>query len=145
MKKDNSTLFTTIATFVALLQPTLPKFGEPTDMIITFALVTIAAIATFLKQKISVEVNRNALIATWVVFGVALFGGINNLLIQLNAWNPLYMNEKTQTVLRDIIVSILALLNLLSKKIFPTDAGQAIQNAKNNIKQGDTQVIQTLK
>lgn len=138
MKKDNSKIYTYITTAAAFLQMYLPNLllNPHTSDIISAALLSIVSVFTIMKQRVSVEVNdKKAVWYTWLLVGIAGMGGINEIV------GKIQFNGNTQNILRSAIAGIIGLLNIMSKSLFPTDAGKAIAATKNDIKSGTSQVL----
>jgi hypothetical protein len=72
---------------------------------------------------------------TYILIGVAALGGVNEII------GIIHFNAQWQNVLRSVVVSLIGLLNLTSKTLFPSEAGEAIQGLKDSIKEGKTEVI----
>lgn len=136
MEKDKSRIYTYIAVGATLMQMYLPQLqtnwnlSEISVKVITAILLAIISIATIKKQRISVEVNNKAIFYTWVLIGIAAVGCLNEIL------SFTYLDYRWADIARSTIASILGLYNLVSKSLFPTEAGKVIQETKNDIKTG---------
>lgn len=130
--KDKSRMYTYIAAFAAFLQVSIPQWNlsDISTQIVSAILLAIVSIFTILKQRSSVEIDNNAVTVTWLLIGVAALGAANEVL------GLVHFNDSLQGILRSIIASVIGLLNLASKNLFPTDAGKMIQGIKSDIKEG---------
>jgi hypothetical protein len=135
--KDNSKTYTYLATVAAFLQMSVPQWHLPdiTSQVVSAALLAIVSIFTILKQRTSVEINNQSVMYTYILIGVAALGGVNEII------GIIHFNAQWQNVLRSVVVSLIGLLNLTSKTLFPSEAGEAIQGLKDSIKEGKTEVI----
>jgi len=134
--KDKSRVYTYVAVGATLLQMYVPQLKENfhladvTVKVITAILIAIISIATIKKQRISVEVNRKAVIVTWFLISIAAIGCLNEIL------SFAYLDYAWANTLRSIVASALGFFNLVSKSLFPTEAGKVIQTIKSDLKQG---------
>lgn len=137
---DKSRLYTSIAMVAAFLQTLVAtmKFDEITTGVVSTVLLTIAAVFTLKKQRVSVEINKKAIIATWVLVGIAALGGINEILDQI------VITGVWQDRLRTIIAALIGVLNIASKSWFPTEEGKIIQDVKKDLKEGTFGVENTV-
>lgn len=139
--KDNSRTYTYIATAAAFIQMSLPQFhlSDIATQITSAALLAIISVFTILKQRVSVEINNQSVMYTWILVGAAALGGLNEII------GIVHFNPALQTGLRSAIAAIIGLLNLASKTLFPSEAGEAIQSVKNGIKEGNVTLVQSIK
>lgn len=128
---DKSRIYTYIAAAAAFLQVSVPQWhlADTTTQLTSAILLTVVSVFTILKQRISIEVSNSANIATYFLIAIALAGGINEVL------GIVHINAHTQGILRSVLASVIGLLNLASKSLFPTDAGKVIQQTKVEIKE----------
>jgi hypothetical protein len=135
--KDNSKIYTYLATVAAFLQMSVPQWHLPdiTSQVISAALLAIVSVFTILKQRVSVEINSQSVMYTYILIGVAALGGLNEIV------GIVHFNAQWQNILRSIIAAIIGILNLTSKTLFPSEAGTAIQELKDDIKQGNTTIV----
>ena len=135
--KDNSKIYTYLATVAAFLQVSVPQWHLPdiTAQVVSAALLAAVSIFTILKQRASVEVSKQSLMYTYILIGVAALGGLNEII------GIIHFNDQWQNVLRSVVAALIGILNLTSKALFPSEAGQAIQGIKNDIKAGKTEVV----
>jgi hypothetical protein len=135
--KDNSKIYTYLATVAAFLQMSVPQWHLPdiTAQVVSAALLAIVSIFTILKQRASVEVSKQSLMYTYILIGVAALGGLNEII------GIVHFNDQWQNILRSIIAAAIGILNLTSKALFPSEAGTAIQNIKDEIKAGKTEIV----
>jgi hypothetical protein len=135
--KDNSKIFTYLATVAAFLQMSVPQWHLPdiSAQIVSAALLAVVSIFTILKQRSSVEINSQSVVYTYILIGVAALGGLNEIV------GIVHFDGQWQNILRSIIAALIGILNVTSKALFPSEAGQAIQGIKDNIKSGTAEVV----
>lgn len=135
--KDNSKIYTYLATVAAFLQLSVPQWHLPdiTSQVVSTALLAFVSIFTILKQRVSVEINSQSVMYTYILIGVAALGGLNEIV------GIVHFTDQWQNILRSIIAGVIGILNITSKALFPSEAGQAIQGLKDDIKQGKTEVV----
>lgn len=135
--KDNSKIYTYLAMVAAFLQLSVPQWQLPdiTSQVVSAALLAVVSIFTILKQRVSVEINSQSVMYTWILIGVAALGGLNEIV------GIVHFSGHWQNILRSIIASAIGILNITSKTLFPSEAGEAIQGIKDDIKQGKTEVV----
>jgi hypothetical protein len=135
--KDNSKIFTYLATVAAFLQMSVPQWHLPdiSAQIVSAALLAVVSVFTILKQRTSVEINNQSVTYTYILIGAAALGGLNEII------GIVHFDAQWQNILRSITVSLIGLLNLTSKTLFPSEAGQAIQGLKNDLKDGKAEVV----
>ena len=89
MKKitDKSRVYTNIAMIAAFAQMYVPQLqsdwhlSDVVTKIITVVLLTVVSVVTIKKQRVSIEINdKNALLLTYVLIGMAIAGGLNEIL-----------------------------------------------------------------
>lgn len=128
--KDKSRLYTNIALSATFAQTMLPTFhfSDTVTGIITTVLLTTASVFTILKQRVSVEINKDAVILTWVLAGIAALGGLNDVIGQIS------LTDIWQDRLRTLIAALIGILNIVSKELFPTPEGKVIASIKQDLK-----------
>lgn len=121
---DKSRIYTFLAVGFAFLQTLFSG-----DVTMTIIFLTLASVFTILKQRVSIEVNENAMIATYVLVALAVMGGLNDLL------GVFHFGEVWDVRLRKIVAALIGLLNIASKNLFPTEEGKVIQGVKQELKE----------
>lgn len=131
-------IYTALALIFAFVQTLLPtmKFDEVETTIATTILLTLVSVFTLMKQRVSVEINKNAKILTWVLIGIAALGGINELVGNLptDIAFKIHISNLWQERLRTIIAALIGILNIASKNLFPTEEGKVIEETKKDLK-----------
>lgn len=127
-------IYTGLAITFAFLQTLLPTLflSDTQTAIATVSLLTLASVFTILKQRISVEINNNATIFTWILIGLAVLGGLNEVL------GSVHLSGALQGRLSTIVAALIGVLNITSKTFFPTEAGKVVQNVKDDLKEQET-------
>jgi hypothetical protein len=135
--KDNSKIFTYLATVAAFLQMSVPQWHLPdvSAQVVSAALLAVVSVFTILKQRTSVEINNQSVTYTYILIGAAALGGLNEII------GIVHFDAQWQNILRSIIAALIGILNVTSKALFPSEAGQAIQGIKDNIKSGTAEVV----
>lgn len=106
---------------------TMPANAE-TITLISAILIYLASILTALKQVLSVEIKtRKALIGSAILFLIATFGGIGDLL------NVVNFGELTEQWIRFGVTGAILILNFSSKQWFPTQEGKVIEQVKEKL------------
>ena len=133
-------IYMLITLIAAYLQASVvPSLGltDSQSFIATSLLLIVASVFTILKQRLSVEVNdRKALLFTWVLIGIAVIGGLNEIVASQRFTEAFHFSDKFTNAMRAGIAGLFGILNVFSKAWFPTEAGKVIQNIKSDLKQG---------
>lgn len=111
-----SNIFTALVSIVAIIQTmiTNPPFTD--DQVFTLgAVLTYAALVlTYAKQYFSPEVSDIARKATMWIAIIATVTGLLDLI------KVFHLNDVTEQRIRWIITSVVAILNIISKQLFPS-------------------------
>lgn len=125
-------LFTAIAVSAAFLQTitSVSLLGFPVaNGIVTTVMLTVVAVYTIKKQRVSIEVNdTKAHSYTWILIIIAIGGGMNDLL------GIVHFNPMIDVILKTIVSGSIGLLNVISKSLFPTMEGQILDRRENQLK-----------
>lgn len=141
-------IYMLITLLAAYLQASVvPSLGltDSQSFIATSLLLIVASVFTILKQRLSVEVNdKKALIYTWVLIGIAVIGGLNEIVSSQNFIQAFSFSDKFTNAMRAGIAGLFGILNVFSKAWFPTQEGKVIQSVKSDLKQGTFGVENTV-
>lgn len=108
------TVLTGIITAFQLLVPQMPFQNEETTVFVSAVLMFAVSVLTASKQYFSCDVSNKALKSTLIIALIATVGAFNELI------NALTIPEVLGQWLRFFITAATAILNFLSKEIFPS-------------------------
>lgn len=130
---DKSRLYTNITYILTGLQMMLPmfNFNADTSAIVTGLLLTLIAGFTGLKQRVSIEIDKKAVIFTWILFLAVVAGGVNEVV------GYFHFSDQVTDGLRKGIALLIMGLNYASKTFFPSYEGKVIANKKKELKDGN--------
>lgn len=126
---------TMIVSFITIIQGYLgaTPLNQETTIIVSAVLIYLASVLTAIKQSISVEIKtRKALIASIIAVLIATIGGLTDI------FNVVHINDILAQWLRFGVTGSILLLNLASKKLFPTQEGKVIEKIKSSLDKTST-------
>lgn len=107
-------ILSVLAIVFTAIQGMIPTMPMPDTTIVSAIVMFIVTGLTIWKQALSKEIDNNALIPTIIVAAIATIGGLNELL------KVFHFTDVAGQWIRFVITSITAILNVLSKIIWPT-------------------------
>lgn len=113
MKKIVNALSILAIVFTAI-QGVIPEMPIHDTTIVSAVVMFLVTAFTIWKQALSKEIDNKALKATIIVAAIATLGGLNEL------FKAFPLSESVSQWLRFIVTSVIAVLNLLSKVLWPT-------------------------
>lgn len=111
-----STMLTATVTIIAVIQTSLttPPFTAGSVLIASSILAFASLLLTALKQWLSAEVNSMGVTVTLGIVAVTALTGL------LNLMNVFHLSDATHNYINWVISVLIAVVNILSKLIFPS-------------------------